>query len=143
MARLIVTRYENGQIIPYPGTDKAMQYKGTGWLIGNRYVITNHHVINARAESEPNATEADLKLQAENTCIQFDYDSEGLESVLAPFRVVGRLVGVECNAGIGFCCSETQRTLLAIAVAAGARRYFRTEQGCAAVTFIPTAIQSL
>ena len=55
-----------------------MHYKGTGWLLGQRYVITNHHVINARSEGEPNASEADLRKQAENTVVQFDYDSEGI-----------------------------------------------------------------
>jgi hypothetical protein len=84
VARLIVTRHDNGQITPYPGSDKPMRYMGTGWLIGNQHIITCHHVLNARSESEPNAREADLKLQAEKTCIQFDYDSEGLEGVLAP-----------------------------------------------------------
>jgi hypothetical protein len=46
---------------------------GTGWMIGPRLMITNHHVVNARANTEPPATEADFALQAASTQADFDY----------------------------------------------------------------------
>jgi endonuclease G len=79
VARLTITRYEAGQPVSHPGAAGPIQYRGTGWLIGQQYVITNHHVINARSSSEPNASESDLELQAVNAQIQFDYDSVGTE----------------------------------------------------------------
>lgn len=46
---------------------------GTGWLIGPSLAITNYHVINARAKSEPDASPADLELQGKATEADFDY----------------------------------------------------------------------
>jgi V8-like Glu-specific endopeptidase len=51
-------------------------YYGTGWLIGRKHVITNHHVINARDEGEAPASVADFTLQARGTQIEFDYDNQ-------------------------------------------------------------------
>lgn len=52
-----------------------MSYFGTGWLIGRRHIITNHHVINARDPGEDSSSESDMVLQARATKVQFDYDS--------------------------------------------------------------------
>lgn len=79
IARLTVPRHESGFPVLTPASSAPMVYRGTGWLLGQRYVITNHHVINARSEGEPNAVEADLRYQAANTVVQFDYDSEGVD----------------------------------------------------------------
>lgn len=79
VARLSVPRYENGFPVLAPGSANPLYYRGTGWLIGPQHLITNHHVINARSESEPDAFEADLSRQAANTIVQFDYDSEGVD----------------------------------------------------------------
>ena len=68
VARLIVTRHEYGQIVP------LQRYYGTGWLLGVQHLITNHHVINARASGEPNASDADLRIQAMTMQVQFDYE---------------------------------------------------------------------
>lgn len=83
VARLIVTRYENGHKVTFPGSAQPIQSFGTGWLIGKQYIITNHHVINARSEGEPNSSESDLRKQAENTIVQFDYDSENAAGVIS------------------------------------------------------------
>lgn len=72
VARLIVTRHEYGQIVP------LQRYYGTGWLLGVQHLITNHHVINARASGEPNASDADLRIQAMTMQVQFDYDNANL-----------------------------------------------------------------
>ncbi len=74
VARLLVPRYEHGYPVTRPGSPQPMLYKGTGWLIGAQYLITNHHVINARSESEPPADESDLRLQVQHTRVEFDYD---------------------------------------------------------------------
>lgn len=68
IARLIVPRYESGNSV-----DNG--YYGTGWLIGQQYLMTNHHVINARSQGEVDASVNDLHLQAKHTKVQFDYNS--------------------------------------------------------------------
>jgi hypothetical protein len=54
---------------------------GTGWMIGPRLLITNHHVVNARVKHEPAASDADFKLQAETTQADFDFH-EGSPAVI-------------------------------------------------------------
>jgi len=76
IARLIVPRYQSGKLIMRPGSRHPIQYFGTGWLIGKQYLTTNHHVINARSPGEEKASESDLRKQAENTIVQFDYDNK-------------------------------------------------------------------
>jgi hypothetical protein len=71
VARLVVLRYDNGTVA-------SSQYYGTGWLLGPQHLITNHHVINARADGEQDASEIDLRLQATHMQVQFDYNSQGM-----------------------------------------------------------------
>jgi endonuclease G len=71
VARLVVLRYDNGTVA-------GSQYSGTGWLLGPQHLITNHHVINARADGEQDASEIDLRLQATHMQVQFDYNSQGM-----------------------------------------------------------------
>lgn len=71
VARLTVRRYDNG-------IASGTLYYGTGWLLGRQYLITNHHVINARTEGENDASEADLRLQATHMQVQFDYDGQNV-----------------------------------------------------------------
>ncbi len=84
VARLVVPRYEHGTAVLWPGSDKAVVFKGTAWLLGPQHIITNHHVINARSESEPIASESDLHLQARATRVQFDYDFDGADETDTP-----------------------------------------------------------
>lgn len=74
VARMKVTRHENGSPKTSPATGQPVRYLGTGWLIGPNHVITNHHVINARSPGEANASAADFELQALTSKIEFDYD---------------------------------------------------------------------
>jgi endonuclease G, mitochondrial len=74
VARLIVPRFDNGQPRTQPFTDQQIQYFGTGWLLGGRHIITNHHVVNARDPGEADASLDDFALQGENTTVQFDYN---------------------------------------------------------------------
>jgi len=71
VARLQVTRSDNGK-----------QYWGTGWLLTQSLLITNHHVFNARNDNEQPATAADFLSQALHTTVQFDVDSVNSGSAL-------------------------------------------------------------
>lgn len=46
---------------------------GTGWVIGDRLMITNHHVVEARGRFEAPAEPEDFVLQGQNTYIIPDY----------------------------------------------------------------------
>jgi endonuclease G len=76
VARLEVPRFDDG--LPHKTGGSQTRYLGTGWLIGRGLLITNHHVINARNDGEPQASEADLNRQAEATRSRFDYDFQGV-----------------------------------------------------------------
>jgi endonuclease G len=77
VARIQVDRYENGQPLVRDGI--PVTYNGTGWLIGPKLLITNHHVINARDQGEAPATPDDLQLQAASASAQFGFDAKGLQ----------------------------------------------------------------
>lgn len=77
VARMIVPSIEGGQPRTMPFSSQPMRYFGTGWLIGPRHVMTNHHVINARSPGEADASGTDLALQGAQATVQFDYDHEG------------------------------------------------------------------
>lgn len=74
VARLLVPRVVNGAV------EHPVGGLGTGWLIGPRLLLTNHHVINAREPGEPAATAADFAAQARQTVAWFDYYVEGRDS---------------------------------------------------------------
>ena len=75
--KLRVPRFENGQPRRLP-SGAQMTYLGTGWLLTESLVVTNHHVINARNEGEEVSSAQDLKLQSEGMLAQFDFDADGL-----------------------------------------------------------------
>jgi len=50
VARLAVPRFEAGQPVNHSASNNPMLFYGTGWLIGPKHIITNHHVVNARTE---------------------------------------------------------------------------------------------
>lgn len=77
--KLRVPRHENGQ--PRLHKEQPVIYLGTGWLLEQTLVMTNHHVVNAREDGEPHATEADLRKQAEGTRVQFDFDFDGAQGL--------------------------------------------------------------
>jgi len=74
--RLRVPRYEAGQ--PRLLNGNPTIYLGTGWLLTSSLVMTNHHVINARNEGEPAASDADLNLQVQKTSGVLDFNAENL-----------------------------------------------------------------
>lgn len=78
VARLSVPRIEDGQPRLLASGNPALFF-GTGWLIGTKHVITNHHVVNARTDGEAPASQGDFGLQATGAQVQFDYDDEQAE----------------------------------------------------------------
>jgi V8-like Glu-specific endopeptidase len=86
IARLSVPRFEGGQQRMLPMSDKPVLFFGTGWLIGKKHVITNHHVVNARTDGEAPAADDDFEQQARKTTVQFDYDEDNVAG--DPFAVV-------------------------------------------------------
>lgn len=72
--KLRVKRFENGQESTKNGS--AVIYLGTGWLLSDRLIMTNHHVVNARNDGEPNASLQDLLLQGSKTVGLFDFDTD-------------------------------------------------------------------
>jgi V8-like Glu-specific endopeptidase len=75
--KLRVPRFENGQPRKL-ASGAQMYYLGTGWLLTDSLLMTNHHVVNARNEGEADAPEADLRRQAEGTKAQLDFDADGM-----------------------------------------------------------------
>jgi endonuclease G, mitochondrial len=50
---------------------------GTGWLVADELVMTNHHVVAARSRSElADVREGDLRLQGAHASVEFDVDFE-------------------------------------------------------------------
>lgn len=80
VVRLAVTRFENGNA-KTGATGNPVRYLGTGWLLGARHIITNHHVINARSPGETDASPSDFQKQARNCTIEFDYDDADLPAI--------------------------------------------------------------
>lgn len=78
VVRMSVQRIEGGQPRMLASGKPAIYY-GTGWLIGTKHLITNHHVINARTDGEAPASSDDFELQARGAVAQFDYDDENVE----------------------------------------------------------------
>jgi len=81
VAKLSVPRHDSGK--PALNAEgKPVIHLGTGWLIAGGLLLTNHHVVNAREEGEPEAGEADLRLQAAAAIALFDYDGEKVSGTL-------------------------------------------------------------
>ncbi len=76
VALLSVPRFENGvQKRTEAGVPWLMN--GTGWVIGPRLLITNHHVIRARTAGEAPPSADDFNRQAEEAIADFDFDAPG------------------------------------------------------------------
>ena len=76
VAKLMVHRHFGGAPSFVAGNrpDVAL---GTGWLVAPRLLVTNHHVVNARAPIEPPASAADFALQGAATTLLFDFFGSG------------------------------------------------------------------
>ncbi|MGW1375962.1 trypsin-like peptidase domain-containing protein [Streptomyces sp. NPDC002446] len=79
VARIKVPPYQGGA----PLQPNGFPHSGTGWMIAPDLLITNHHVVNARAGTgtgRPVADSEDLHLQARHTTARFDFDTDEVET---------------------------------------------------------------
>jgi hypothetical protein len=83
VARMIVPQVVGGQPRLSASSGEPVRFFGTGWLIGAGFLITNRHVVEARAPGEAAADEADVAEQSRRATAEFDYDSEGMAPVTA------------------------------------------------------------
>jgi endonuclease G len=83
VARIKVTRYDGTTLRSLPGGDPFI-YLGTGWLLSESLLITNHHVINARSSGEADSTFNEFKLQAASTIAEFDYNINAQMGINVP-----------------------------------------------------------
>jgi endonuclease G, mitochondrial len=74
VARVAVPRFDGGNQ-RMVGGGRPWIMNGTGWLVGPDLLITNHHVVNAREQGEPDASASDLDLQAKGITVSFDFDT--------------------------------------------------------------------
>jgi V8-like Glu-specific endopeptidase len=86
VARLSVYAYEDGSARTLPSGNPDGVF-GTGWLIGAKHLITNVHVIAARAPEEAAPAAHDIDLQVANMKVEFDYVKP--ESQTYAVRAVG------------------------------------------------------
>lgn len=78
VGRIVVPPWSQGQPM-LNAAGEAEPHAGTCWLIAPDLVLTNHHVINARAAVSgpaPQASDAELADQAAHAVVRFDYDTE-------------------------------------------------------------------
>jgi V8-like Glu-specific endopeptidase len=73
VARILVPKFDGGVQVKL-ATGEPWVARGTAWIIAPRLAITNHHVINARSNGEPDAIDADLRIQATQSSLEFDFD---------------------------------------------------------------------
>lgn len=81
VAQIAVPRFEGNQPVTFSNGQPRLYY-GSSWLIGSHHVITNHHVVNARSGSEGDASSSDLRLQAMNARVRFDFEEQNDVGVL-------------------------------------------------------------
>lgn len=74
VVKLMVPRFDNQQ--QKLVDNRPWVFNGTGWLLSDDLVITNHHVINSRNDNETNALPDDFALQASQAVALFDYDTD-------------------------------------------------------------------
>jgi endonuclease G, mitochondrial len=82
VAKLLVHRHFEGTPSFLAGNEPDLG-KGTGWLIAPKLLITNHHVVNARVSTEPDASQQDFDLQGAHTHVRFDYLADDSPAVLS------------------------------------------------------------
>jgi endonuclease G, mitochondrial len=94
VGRMVVPRVNNQQPALLPdGT--PLTYLGTGWLLTDDLIITNHHVINARDDGEPDASTKDFSIQAGKTIIEFDFNAQnsaGIQTKVAKLEAYDNIL---------------------------------------------------
>ncbi|MFC7496301.1 MULTISPECIES: trypsin-like peptidase domain-containing protein [unclassified Nocardioides] len=81
VGRITVAPWSNGAPVVRPG-GAVEPHAGTCWLIAPNLVVTNHHVVNARAAvagPAPQVPDTDLADQAAHAVVNFDYVTNASE----------------------------------------------------------------
>jgi endonuclease G, mitochondrial len=90
VSRVLVHRHFGG-VPSFRAGDQPDLSHGTGWLIARTLLITNHHVIAARAPSETPASDQDFAMQGKATTVEFDvYSPAATPVVVAAVECVAR-----------------------------------------------------
>jgi len=105
VAHLSVPVFEGGVASTYPAGE-ALMFKGTGWVVGARHIITNHHVINARKQGTPFADASDFLKQGSKTRVRFDFDDEN-----APGQEFAAVAVVAWDEQLDYAILETSQHL--------------------------------
>lgn len=71
VVKVIIPKFENGTIAD------SQHSVGTGWLIGQQHILTNHHVIRVRPQGA-NPDRETLEEQCKNGYVYFDFDDKTL-----------------------------------------------------------------
>jgi endonuclease G, mitochondrial len=74
VCRIAVPRFDQRNQRHLPG-GAPWVLLGTAWVLADGYVLTNHHVVNARTSEEAPASAEDLLQQARSSEIEFDLDA--------------------------------------------------------------------
>ena len=75
VARMVVPQFDGGVPRLNPSSGEPGLGYGTGWLIGHGYLVTNWHVVSARAPGELPASIDDIRRQCQGAKAEFDYDA--------------------------------------------------------------------
>lgn len=86
VCRLVVPVYVNGTPL-VDITGQPRRGYGSGWLVTADLVMTNHHVVNNRSGAE-DASEADLRRQAQASIAEFDYDAAGCDPATVAIKEI-------------------------------------------------------
>jgi hypothetical protein len=82
VGRIAVPRFDDGVQRRLPSGQPWLML-GTAWILADSYVLTNHHVVNARTTGEPAAGPADVDRQACSSEVEFDFDAPGSPTIRA------------------------------------------------------------
>jgi endonuclease G, mitochondrial len=86
VARLRVPQFSGGAPRKVVNVD-APPHLGTGWLVAPELVVTNHHVVVARARAEmAGVSDQDLRLQGAGATAEFGFDGDGVQTSETAFR---------------------------------------------------------
>jgi V8-like Glu-specific endopeptidase len=130
IARILVPKFVDGTQVKL-ATGEPWLGRGTTWIIGPKLVITNYHVVNARSAGEPDASDAEFKLQAKNSAVEFDFDRANAAKVTAPVESV-----VHASRALDYAVLRLARDPERIAVSLNPQRVTMTATSYIAVNII-------
>jgi endonuclease G len=110
VVKLMAPRFENKQQKFVGGIPWI--FNGTGWLLTDELIVTNHHVINSRNDDEGIALPDDFASQANQTIALFDFDTDTSDPPKAKLDLV------MANEALDYCIlrlkSKSTRTPLPV-----------------------------